>query len=139
MLEGIHPLLTGQLLHWLDEMGHSDAVVVADAHFPARRLGDRVLDLPGTSSPAVVAALRTVLPIDAPHALSLMETAEHTMRDIQHELIDSADLGDSVFDLVERFAFYDAAQQSFLIIRTGETREYGNALLRKGHATPLAV
>ena len=39
MLEGIHPLLTGALLHHLDDMGHSDAVVIADAHFPAAAVG----------------------------------------------------------------------------------------------------
>ena len=35
MLTGIDPILTGALLAQLDAMGHSDAVVVADAHFPA--------------------------------------------------------------------------------------------------------
>ena len=35
-------------------------------------------------------------------------------------------------ELVERFAFYDTAAKAELIIRTGETRIYGNALVRKG-------
>lgn len=64
MLEGINPLLTGELLLHLDRMGHSDSVVIADAHFPAWALGDRVVDLPGTTTPEVVAAIRTVLPLD---------------------------------------------------------------------------
>ena len=58
MLEGINPLLTGELLLHLDRMGHSDSVVVADAHFPAWALGERVIDLPGTTTPEVVAAIR---------------------------------------------------------------------------------
>ena len=33
MLDGIHPLLSGELLMHLDAMGHSDSVVIADAHF----------------------------------------------------------------------------------------------------------
>ena len=41
MLTGINPLLTGELLWHLDAMGHSDAVVIADAHFPAAALADR--------------------------------------------------------------------------------------------------
>jgi L-fucose mutarotase/ribose pyranase (RbsD/FucU family) len=35
VLTSIHPLLTGKLLAHLDATGHSDAVVLADAHFPA--------------------------------------------------------------------------------------------------------
>ena len=58
MLEGIDPLLTGELLLHLDRMGHSDAIVVADAHFPAWVVGTRVVDLPGTTTPQVVAAVR---------------------------------------------------------------------------------
>ena len=38
MLQGINPLLTGELLKRLGEMGHSEAVVVVDAHFPAAGL-----------------------------------------------------------------------------------------------------
>ena len=65
MLDGIHPILTGELLLHLDAMGHSDAVVVADAHFPAHRLGTRVVDLPMLSTPDVLAAIRTVHSGDA--------------------------------------------------------------------------
>ena len=36
MLNGIHPLLTGELLAVLDGMGHGDAILLADAH-PAGR------------------------------------------------------------------------------------------------------
>lgn len=47
VLTGIHPILTGELLAHLDAMGHSDAVVLADAHFPADRLASRLLTFPG--------------------------------------------------------------------------------------------
>ena len=39
-------------------MGHSDAVVLADAHFPADRLARRLLTFPGLSTPDVLAAVR---------------------------------------------------------------------------------
>ena len=35
MLLNLDPVLTGQLLLALDEMGHGNAVVIADAHFTA--------------------------------------------------------------------------------------------------------
>jgi L-fucose mutarotase len=34
--------------------------------------------------------------------------------------------------MLSRQAFYDEAATAYLIVRTGETRTYGNALLRKG-------
>ena len=132
MLEGIHPLLTGELLLHLDRMGHSDSVVVADAHFPAWGLGDRVVDLPGTTTPDVVAAIRTVLPLDDAPALDLMESADAEVLDVQRELMAAAGTAEATTRFVERFAYYDVAKDAYLIVRTGETRKYGNALLRKG-------
>lgn len=51
MLLGVHPILTGKLLAHLDSMGHSDALVVVDAHFPGHRLGSRLVTLPGLGAP----------------------------------------------------------------------------------------
>ena len=132
MLEGIDPLLTGELLLHLDRMGHSDAVVVADAHFPAWALGARVVDLPGTTTPAVVAAIRSVLPLDDAPGIDLMESADATVLDVQRELMAAAGTDEETTRFVERFAYYDVAKGAYLMVRTGETRKYGNALLRKG-------
>ena len=132
MLEGIHPLLTGELLLHLDRMGHSDAVVIADAHFPAWGLGARVIDLPGTTTPEVVAAIRTVLPLDDVPGIDLMTSADGEVLDVQQELMDAAGTALDTSRFVERFAFYETAKGAYLMVRTGETRGYGNALLRKG-------
>ena len=43
MLTGIHPILAGELLAALDRLGHGDELVVADANFPAHRLGAQVV------------------------------------------------------------------------------------------------
>jgi L-fucose mutarotase len=132
VLEGIHPLLTGELLLHLDRMGHSDAVVIADAHFPAWGLGARVIDLPGTTTPEVVAAIRTVLPLDDVPGIDLMASADGAVLDVQQELMDAAGTALDTSRFVERFAFYETAKGAYLMVRTGETRGYGNALLRKG-------
>lgn len=132
MLEGIDPLLTGELLLHLDRMGHSDAVVVTDAHFPAWALGARVVDLPGTTAPAVVAAIRSVLPLDDAPALELMESADAGILDVQRELMAAAGTDEATTRFVERFEYYELARPAYLMVRTGETRKYGNALLRKG-------
>jgi len=122
MLEGIHPLLTGELLLHLDRMGHSDAVVVADAHFPAWALGARV----------VVVAIRSVLSLDDAPGMDLMTSADGDVLDVQRELMDAAGTDEDSTRFVERFAYYDVARGAYLMVRTGETRKYGNALLRKG-------
>lgn len=146
MLTGVHPILTGQLLAHLDAMGHSDAVVVADAHFPAARVGARVVDLPGLSAPAVLAAVRTVLPLDDAPALDLMATADGDgagggdLLPVQRELVEAAGLDPGAdpgaVRSLGRAAFYDEAAAAFLVVRTGESRAYGNAVLRKGLVAP---
>lgn len=137
MLTGIHPLLTGRLLHALDAMGHSDSIVIADAHFPADRVGAgnagaTVLDFPGTTSPGVLRAVRTVLPPDDAPALDLMASASGDVVPVQRALMDAAGTGDDGVRFIDRFDFYTAAAGAAVIVRTGETQSYGNALLRKG-------
>lgn len=135
MLQGIHPLLTGTLLERLDSMGHSDSIAVVDAHFPARRLGAHVIDLPGTFSPDVIAAIRTVLPLDEPHAIDLMSPLEDPTREVQNDIVAAAAAASSSVGFLERYAFYAASANSIAIVRTGEIRSYGNALLYKGLVT----
>ena len=132
MLTGINPLLTGELLWHLDAMGHSDSVVIADAHFPAARVARRLVTLPGTTTPEVLAAIRTVIPLDDAPGLDLMTSADGTILDVQHELMDAAGVDEPGTRFVDRFQYYDRAAEAFVIVRTGETRKYGNALLRKG-------
>ena len=132
VLTGIHPLLTGELLAHLDAMGHSDAVVIADAHFPAARLAERVLTFPGLGTPDVLAAVRTVVPLDDAPGVDLMQSADGARLPVQDELIAAGAASEHDVRFLDRHAFYDEAEGAYLIVRTGETRVYGNALLRKG-------
>jgi L-fucose mutarotase len=125
-------MLTGELLAHLDAMGHSDAVVLADAHFPAGRLASRLLTFPGLTTPDVLAAIRTVIPLDDAPGVDLMTSADGTRLPVQEELIAAAGATEDDVRFVDRFAFYDVAAEAFLIVRTGETRTYGNVILRKG-------
>jgi L-fucose mutarotase len=132
VLTGIDPILTGGLLAQLDAMGHSDAIVVADAHFPAERLAHRLLVLPGLTAPDVLRAIRSVVPLDEAPALDLMASSDGTRLPVQDDLIRVARASEHDVRFLDRQRFYDAAAGAFLIVRTGETRVYGNALLRKG-------
>ncbi len=135
MLQGINPLLTGELLKHLDEMGHSESVVIVDAHFPAAGLAERLVTLPGTTAPEVVAAIRSVLPLDDVRAVDLMTSADGSVLDVQRELLAAAGVAEEDAQFVDRFSYYDVAARGYVIVRTGETRKYGNAILRKGIVT----
>ncbi len=137
MLTGIHSLLTGDLLAHLDAMGHSDAVVLADAHFPADRLARRLLTFPGLSTTAVLAAIRSVVPLDDAPSLDLMATADESRLPVHDELAAAAGVHEGDVRFLPRLDFYAAAAEAHLIVRTGETRTYGNAILRKG-VVPVA-
>ncbi|MDO5727757.1 MAG: RbsD/FucU domain-containing protein [Bowdeniella nasicola] len=134
MLLNIDPVLTGPFLAALDAMGHSDAVVIADAHFPAARLArDRpVIDLPLASTPRVLRAVCSVIPPDDAPGVDLMKAPGDDLLEVQAELVAAAGLGREDVREIDRFEFYDLAAKAFVIVRTGESRIYGNALLRKG-------
>ena len=134
MLSGIHPILGGELLAALDRLGHGDELVVADANFPAHRVGARVVEAPALAAADVVGAIRTVLPLDTYEgAAVLLMAAEGGRRlPVQHELVAVAETTADRVEELERFAFYDRASAAQLIVRTGELRPYGNVVLRKG-------
>jgi L-fucose mutarotase len=135
VLTAINPILTGSLLAHLDAMGHSDAVVLADAHFPADRLAHRLLVFPVLSTPDVLAAVRSVVPLDDAPALDLMTSADGSRLPVQDELIAAAGATEQDVQFLDRHDFYDVAADAYLIVRTGETRTYGNVMLRKGVVT----
>ena len=43
---------------------------------------------------------------------------------------------DGKIELMERYAFYERAKKAYAIVLTGETRKYGNIILKKG-VTPV--
>ncbi|MGW9631420.1 RbsD/FucU family protein [Agromyces sp. NPDC055520] len=134
MLSGIHPILGGELLAALDRLGHGDELVVADANFPAHRVGAVVVEAPALSAADVVGAIRTVVPLDGYQGASvLLMAAEGGQRlPVQHELVAAAATTADRVEELERFAFYERARSAQLIVRSGELRPYGNVVLRKG-------
>ena len=135
LLEGVNPLLTGPVLLHLDAMGHSDSVAVVDAHFPAARVGRVVVDLPGTTAPEVLAAVRSVLPPDDSPVIDLMRSADGAVLPVQEQLAAAVGVGVDEVRFVDRYEYYDLVGQAQLVLRTGETRVYGNAVYRKGIVT----
>lgn len=130
MLKGIDTVLTGDLLKLLDHMGHSDLVVVADANFPAYRLGPPVIDV-AVDCPRAVRAIATVMDMDDVDGASLMVSPDGWLP-VQREIMAELGVSDSEVTQLGRHDFYVAAARANLIVRTSEARIYANVLLSKG-------
>jgi L-fucose mutarotase len=142
MLKGINPLLTPELLKLLMEMGHDDALVLADANFTAMSLaaGKPVIRLPGATMLQAVQAISALLPLaaDVPHPVAFMAVSGESdsyrsalQREVVAHIAPDMLPGQSA-EPVERFAFYDRARAAYAIVLTGETQPFGNFILRKG-------
>ena len=62
MLINIDPILSPELLHALQSMGHGDKLVLADANFPSASLAKKLIRLDGVNIPAAAKAIFSVLP-----------------------------------------------------------------------------
>ncbi len=142
MLKGIDPLITPELIKLLMEMGHDDALVLADANFTAMSLGvgKPVLRLPGAGMARVVSAITAVLPLaaDVAHPVAFMQVSDTTppyLSALQREVVAmvSADMHQNQSaESVERYAFYDRVKRAYAIVVTGELQPFANFILRKG-------
>jgi L-fucose mutarotase len=142
MLKGIDPLLTPDLLKLMMEMGHDDALVLADANFTAMSLsaGKPVLRLPGIGMAQAMQAVTSLMPLaaDVNHPVAFMQVGgmqapyrSALQREILEKLEPGFAAGQSAEPL-ERFAFYERARTAFAIVQTGERQPFGNFIVRKG-------
>lgn len=141
-LKGIDPLLSGELLKALDELGHGDLVVVADRNFPAFTQGAPVIRIDA----GVVDAMRAILsvfPLDTfvEQPLERMVPEGTTAADpgfpetVPAEVIAAAAAAEQrslTFRDIPRMAFYDRAKQAHLVVLTRETAPYCDFVLTKG-------
>ena len=139
MLNGIHPLLSPDLLCAMASMGHGDEIAIVDANFPAASLGPRLIEIRGASSPELLDAVLTLLPLDTSvvPAVFTMEVIGDSSA-VPEPVMEFAEvftwhrLADCEIGTLERHAFYERAKRAFALARTGEMRPYGNILLVKG-------
>ena len=143
MLRGINPLLSPDLLHALRAMGHGDDIVLADANFPVESNGQRVVRLDGVRATDVLEAVLEVMPLDSfvPDPALVMQVVGNP-DDIPPVVAEFQDLIQKTADNpvklggLERHEFYEQARGAYVIVQTGETRLYGNILLKKGVVAP---
>ena len=139
MLKGLNPLLGPDLLRTLRAMGHGDEIAIVDGNYPAHSAGPPVLRLEGQPATAALDAVLSVMPLDTfvPEAAWCMEVvgqpdAEQPIFDEFRALLRKHEGDQFRLGKLERFAFYARANKAFAIVASGESRLYGNILLKKG-------
>ncbi|MCC6682367.1 MAG: L-fucose mutarotase [Phycisphaeraceae bacterium] len=139
MLKGISPLLSPELLAAMYRMGHGDVLVLADAHFPGHSLGVPVIRADGLNITQVLEAILPLYPVDTYVEAPLVMMApvqgdrlDPAVEAAYRNVLDRYEPQAPPITRVERFDFYEQARVAFVVVMTGETRQYGNIMIRKG-------
>ena len=141
MLKGIPSILSPELLKVLDEMGHSDEIVIADGNFPGASHAQRLIRLDGHNVPEILNAVLQLFPLDryvaAPVALMEVVKGDPVVPVIweEYKKIIAAHEEDIQIENIERFAFYERAKKAYAVITTSEKALYENIILKKGVVT----
>jgi L-fucose mutarotase len=143
MLKGVDPLLSGDLLKILDDMGHGDQLLVADRNYPAHSAGRPVVRLGESGAERVIGAVLTVFPLDAfvPHPLERMEVKDDAslVTPVQSRVLDLARAshqGPLEYGVVPRHEFYARARSVFAVVHCLEAEPYSCFVLHKGVVFP---
>lgn len=142
MLKKVSKILTGDLLKALCDMGHGDELVIADANFPAETCAKRLIRLPGLNGVSVTDAILDVFPLDTYSdpavIMDLTDSdkekgmAKPIIWDMYQTVLCEKEKRPIELTKIERYDFYERAKNAYLVIQTGEERQYGNLLLVKG-------
>ena len=139
MLKGISPLLSPELLMTLAAMGHGDEIVLTDAHFPGNTMNSNVLRADGLGVQNLLEAILPLFEIDSyvDDPLVMMSPVEGDELDMSVEERFMIPIKKYAPDApaitrIDRFSFYDRAQEAFAVVVTGEVAKYGNIILKKG-------
>ena len=139
MLKGIDPLLSGDLLKVLDDMGHGDVLLLVDRNYPAAAAGRPVIRLGEVSILRAAKAILSVFPLDSfiAHPLERMEVEDDPERttSTQDALLAIASEAEGralAYGVVPRLEFYERAKSAYAVVHTLDAVPYGCFLLQKG-------
>ena len=142
MLKGVDPILGPELLAILRAMGHGDEIVIADANFPAAANARTLVRADGVDAVRMTQAIASLMPLDdfTPAAAFRMAIVDDpkSVPDIVATFANTLAKNGyrGPIEAIERSAFYERARRAFAIVATGETRLYGNLILKKGVIRP---
>lgn len=143
MLKGIPSIISADLLWVLRAMGHGDVLAIVDRNFPAhsvatQTVSGKLVNIDGVNDTQAIKAILSLYPLDTfiDQQVQHMQVVGEpdTQLEVHTEVLAEckAVMPDAKMGSVERFAFYEAAKQSFAVVQTSEDRPYGCFLLTKG-------
>jgi L-fucose mutarotase len=139
MLKGIDPLLNGDLLKILDDMGHGDQLLVVDRNYPAASSGRPIIRLGEVGVVRAITAILTVFPLDSflEHPLERMEVENDPLRVTANQaaVLELAQKSHSTpleFGIISRLDFYQRAKGVYAAVHCLEPEPYGCFVLHKG-------
>ena len=139
MLKGIDPLLSGDLLRILDDMGHGDRLLLVDRNYPAAASGKPVIRLGDVTILRAATAILSVLPLDSfvAHPIERMEVDDDpsvttTVQDALLTLATQAEGRALEYGVVPRLDFYDRASSAYAVVHTLDPQPYGCFILHNG-------
>ena len=139
MLKGIDPLLSGDLLKILDDMGHGDQLLLVDRNYPAAASGKPVIRLGEVGVLRAAEAILSVYPLDSfiDHPLERMEVEDDpikttSLQDGLLELAKEAENRNLEYGVIPRLSFYERAKNAYAVVHTLEDQPYGCFILQKG-------
>lgn len=139
MLKGIDPLLSGDLLRLLDDMGHGDTLLLVDRNYPAASSGRPVVRLGEVSTARAAEAILSVFPLDSfvDCPLERMEvdgdpSLTTSAQDVLLEIAVRAEERPLTFGVVPRLDFYQRAREAYAVVHTLDDQPYACFILRKG-------
>jgi L-fucose mutarotase len=142
MLKGIPHILSPELLHALQAMGHGDEITIVDGNYPGDSAGPILIRADGHSGTDLLEAILKLMPLDdfVPDPAVVMQVVGDASQTppvvtAYGKIVAKHEPAVNLNSL-ERFAFYKRANAGYAIVQTGEQRLYGNIILKKGVIRP---
>ncbi|MCL1858573.1 MAG: fucose isomerase [Oscillospiraceae bacterium] len=140
MLKHIPKTFTPDLLKLIMEMGHGETILISDGNFPQKAVSSKnikseIIYMPVCDISDLLKDILHFFPLDyaVECAAFAMEVLQENQRYGEYKnLIES---NGSKLELVERFKFYELAENAAGIIVTADTTRGGNILIKKGVVT----
>jgi L-fucose mutarotase len=138
MLLNVSPVITGELLRTMDEMGHDDRLAIVNRNYPAYSSGRPVIRVPSSDCIEVVRHLLGFFPLDdfAGEPMARMVLSEgDAPTPVQSAVLDLARAATGrPFDYEDllRPAFYERARECAAVVLVAEQAPVSCFLLRKG-------
>ena len=138
MLKGIDPLLTGDALKALKDMGHGDRLALVDSNYPSHSSRRPVIQLGEVSAERAAKAILSVFPldtfIDQPLARMLADNGDpaHDVHDAVRLVAEKEFGAPLTYELVARPDFYTQAKDCEVIFQCLETAPYSCFFMTKG-------